>query len=39
MESYEPAFAHILHIRPWEIEQLTYGQFMRGKRFIDDMRR
>lgn len=37
--SYEPLFAHLLHIRPWEIELLSIEQFERHVAWIDDYQR
>lgn len=33
---YEFALAHLLHIRPWEIDLLTYQQFENACAAIDE---
>jgi len=31
-----PLFAHLFGIREWEMDRLTYGGFIRCKKFADD---
>lgn len=35
-QRYQYAFAHLLHIRPWEIDLLTYEQFEYCCRAVDE---
>lgn len=39
MASYEPALAHLLHIRPWEMALMTVAQVERAMAFVDDYTR
>jgi hypothetical protein len=32
-----PAFAHLLGIRPWELDRLTYQQWKSCKTYIDGL--
>ena len=36
---YSFALAHLLHIRPWEIDLLTYEQFENACRAVDEYER